>query len=133
MPTRLVKRGRPEPGKAATDPLDRLRENAPRRVPLPVSMAEAMSAVMAERRKLNRSKRTRVARAFYIALEELGLKAPQGTEVYAVKDGTVRIGTTSPAVAHQLGVVYRAELLKGMQRLLEGKDTLLRLAVKPKA
>lgn len=136
MATRLVKRTRKTPAEAAKEPLARLRENYPRRSSQPVSMAAAVTAYLTEFRKLNKSRRTRLQGALELALAEIpGIEvAPGQVQVGSVgKDGTVHITVASGALAHELGVVYKRELLGKMRQLLQGKDSLAGITVKTAA
>jgi hypothetical protein len=136
MATRLVKRTRKTPAEAAKEPLQRLRENYPRRSTQPVSMAAAVTAYLAEFRKLSKSRRTRLQGALELALADIpGLEiAPGHVHVGSVgKDGMVHITVDSPTLAHELGVVYKRELLDNMRQLLQGKDSLAGITVKAAA
>jgi hypothetical protein len=135
MATRLVKRARVTPKKSASEPLERLRENAPRRRSAPVSFACALSALMKERTRVNRSRRTRVQRAWEMALLDvsgLAEDSARHTQVWGAKGGVVNVAVDSPALAHELGVVYKAQLLAAMQALLDGKDTITGLIIRPR-
>lgn len=136
MATRLVKRTRKTPAEAAKEPLQRLRENYPRRSTQPVSMAAAVAAFLDEYRKLNKSRRTRLQGALELALAEIpGLEVAAGqVQVGSVgKDGVVHVTVASGALAHELGVVYKRELLEKMRALLQGKDSLAGITVKAAA
>lgn len=100
---------------------------------MPVSFACALSALMKDRSSVNRSRRVRVQRAWEMALREVsGLTAnlARHTQVVSTSGGLVRIAVDSPALAHELGVVYKAKLLARMQALLAGKDTITGLAIR---
>lgn len=133
MATRLVKRARKTPSETAKDPLQRARDNYPRRVSMPVSMAHAMNAFLEETRKLNKSRRARLQGALELALAEIpGLDVAPGAAWVAKegKDGVVHIGVDGPTLAHELGVVYKAALLGKLRELLKGKDSLADLSVR---
>lgn len=136
MVTRLVKRTSTAPGQSAKDPLQRLRENYPRRSAQPVSMAAALSAYLTEARKLNKSRRSRIAGALALALAEIpGLEGVgDRAHVFSIgKDGVVHIGVDNPTLAHELGVVYKAALLAKLRELLSGKDSLAGITVRASA
>ncbi|MBE7490706.1 MAG: hypothetical protein HS108_02920 [Planctomycetes bacterium] len=133
MANRLVKRAPKAPLVAPKDPLQRARDNYPRRVAMPVSMAQAMSVFLDEARKLNKSRRARIQGALEIALAEIpGLAGVRDRiKVGGVdKGGTVQLVVDGPTLAHELGVVYKAALLDKLRRLLQGKDSLAGITVK---
>lgn len=133
MATRLVKRARKAPAETSKDPLQRARDNYPRRVSLPVSMAQAMNALLDETRKLNKSRRARLQGALSIALGDIpGLEAvgDRAQIVNVDKTGVVHIAVNGSTLAHELGVVYKSALLNKLRELLHGKDSLAGIVVK---
>lgn len=133
MATRLVKRARKAPAETSKDPLQRARDNYPRRVSLPVSMAHAISAFLDESRKLNKSRRARLQGALELALGEIpGLEnVGEAAQIVNVdKSGVVHIAVTGSTLAHELGVVYKTTLLNKLRQLLAGKDSLAGIVVK---
>jgi hypothetical protein len=132
MTTRLVKRPRISPQQASKDPLERLRQNT-RKPVLPVPFAQALSVLLTEQKRINRSRLQRIRAAWEMAIEQTpGLsEAAKRAEVRNVgKTGAVHVIVDSPALAHELGVVYRSALLACMRELLEGKDSISELVVK---
>lgn len=132
MKTRLVKRPRIDPKHAATEPLQRLRQNA-RAKAMPVSMAQALSVYLVDQKRVNRSRLQRLRAAWELAIEDTdGLsEAAKTAEIRNIsKTGEVLIQVGSPALAHELGVVYREVLLNKLRELLQGKDSISNLAVK---
>ena len=132
MKTRLVKRHQIDPKKAAKEPLQRLRQNA-RSTVMPVSMAHAMSALLTEQKRVNRSRLQRFRNAWELAVDETpGLsEGAKAAEVRSIgKTGEVLVHVISPALAHELGVVYREALLAKLRELLHGKDSVSNLVVK---
>lgn len=133
MANRLVKRTRKTPLETSKDPLQRARDNYPRRVSMPVSMAHAMNAFLEESRKVNKSRRARLQGALELALLEIpGLQGVGNRAQVAniSKDGTVNIVVDSPTLAHELGVVYKAALLNKLRELLKDKDSLAGITVR---
>jgi hypothetical protein len=135
MSTRLVTRPKISPKDAAKDPLTRLRQNA--RSPLmPVPFAQALSVLLTEQRRVNRSRLLRLRGAWEMAIDQipgLNAEAAKRADVRSVgKSGEVRVTVDSPALAHELGVVYREKLLDRMRALLEGKDSISNLVIKPR-
>lgn len=133
MATRLVKRARKAPAETSKDPLQRARDNYPRRVSLPVSMAHAMNALLDETRKLNKSRRARLQGALAIALGDIpGLEnVGEAAQIVNVdKSGVVHIAVSGSTLAHELGVVYKTALLNKLRELLHGNDSLAGIVVK---
>ncbi|MCZ7604494.1 MAG: hypothetical protein M5U25_00175 [Planctomycetota bacterium] len=132
MTTRLVKRPKISPQQASKDPLERLRQNA--RTPvLPVPFAQALTVLLTEQKHVNRSRLQRIRAAWEMAVEQTpGLSAAaRRAEVRSIgKTGAVQVLVDSPALAHELGVVYRGALLACMRELLQGKDSVSELVVK---
>lgn len=132
MATRLVKRPRIDPATASKDPLERLRQNT--RAPLaPVSFAAAVSAYMGEQRRNNRSRLQRLRNAWELAVEQIpAISESAGkADVRAVaKTGAMIVTVDNPALAHELGVVYRSILLAKLRELLHGRDSISELTVK---
>jgi hypothetical protein len=132
MATRLVKRPPNDPRKAPADPLARLRANAHR--PMPVSFAQALSVHLGELKRVNRSRLQRLRNAWRLAIESVsGLNAESASraEVRNVtRTGAVHVTVSNPALAHELGVVYREALLTRMRELLEGRDSISDLVVR---
>jgi len=132
MTTRLVKRPKISPQQASKDPLERLRQNA--RTPvLPVPFAQALTVLLTEQKRVNRSRLQRIRAAWEMAVEQTpGLSAAaRRAEVRSIgKTGAVQVLVDSPALAHELGVVYRGALLACMRELLQGKDSVSELVVK---
>lgn len=134
MTTRLVKRPKISPQQASKDPLERLRQNA-RKPVLPVPFAQALTVLLTEQKRVNRSRLQRIRAAWEMAVEQInGLsEAAKRAEVRNVsKTGAVHVVVDSPALAHELGVVYRNRLLELMRELLAGKDSVSELVVKPR-
>jgi hypothetical protein len=135
MTTRLVRRPQISPKDAAKDPLERLRQNA-RNLLMPVPFAHALSVLLTEQRRVNRSRLLRLRGAWEMAVEQipgLSTEAANRADVRSVgKSGEVRVTVDSPALAHELGVVYREKLLDRMKALLEGKDSISNLVIKPR-
>jgi hypothetical protein len=135
MTTRLVKRSRVDPKDAAKDPLTRLRQYA-RKPVMPVPFAQALTVLMADQKRLNRSRLLRLRAAWEMAIDQIsGLnhEAAKRAELRSVgKSGEVRVTVDSPALCHELGVVYRDQLLRRMRALLEGKDAISALVIKPR-
>lgn len=132
MATRLVKRSRFEPQNAAKDPLTRLRQNA--RTPvMPVSFAAALDAFATEQRRNNRSRANRLRHAWELAIEQLpGVPAAAKDAELRSRDGRLTVTVDSPAMAHELGVVYRAALLAKL-REIDDRDTIIDLTVKARS
>lgn len=135
MAARLVKRKRTKPQDAATDPLERARENNPARRSQPVSFAHAMNALMIEQRKVNRSRLQRLRAAWEMAVE--GVKGLSPAAKYAevrslAKSGEVQVTVYNPSIAHEVGVVYKAAILKQLREILTGKDSVSGIKVKTK-
>lgn len=133
MANRLVKRTRKTPLETSKDPLQRARDNYPRRVSMPVSMAHAMNAFLEESRKVNKSRRARLQGALELALLEIPGLQGVGSRAQVAnisKDGTVNIVVDSPTLAHELGVVYKAALLNKLRELLKDKDSLAGITVR---
>lgn len=133
MANRLVRRSYKTPVQASKDPLERLRENYPRRASQPVSMAQAVSAFLGEFRKLNKSRRARIQGALELALGDLpdvGGDATHARVDNISKDGVVHVTVEGSTLAHEIGVVYKAALLQKMRALLQGKDSLAGIVVK---
>lgn len=132
MTTRLVKRPKISPQQASKEPLERLRQNA--RTPvLPVPFAQALTVLLTEQKRVNRSRLQRIRAAWEMAVEQTpGLSAAaRRAEVRSIgKTGAVQVLVDSPALAHELGVVYRGALLACMRELLQGKDSVSELVVK---
>jgi hypothetical protein len=133
MGNRLVKRARIDPQTASKEPLERLRQNT--RTPLsPVSFAAALSAYIGEQRRNNRSRLQRVRNAWALAVESVpGVNAEPAAQadVRAVaKTGAIQVTVDNPALAHELGVVYRSALLERLRELLKGRDSVSGLTVK---
>lgn len=135
MANRLVRKPKTEPRRSAADPLERLRQNARRRPAMPVSMARALTALMSEQKRVNRSRLQRVRGAWQIAIDEtdgVHENAAKSAEVRSVsKTGEVRVTVRNPGLAHELGVVYRKVILERMRELLQGKDSISNLVVRP--
>ncbi|MCA8912203.1 MAG: hypothetical protein KDB82_10890 [Planctomycetes bacterium] len=132
MTTRLVKRPRIDPRKSDKDPLKRLRQNT--RTPLvPVPFAQALTVLLSEQKKVNRSRLQRVRGAWEMAIQQIeGIHAAAAkqAEVRSVsKTGVVKVTVGNPGLAHELGVVYRETLLAKMRELLQGKDSVSDLVV----
>lgn len=136
MTKRLVHKPRITPAKAATKPLERLRQNTRRRPAMPVSFAHALSSLMDQQKRINRSRLQRVRGAWEMALEQVEgvhADAAKSAEVRSVsKTGEVHVTVANPGLAHELGVVYRKALLDKMRELLQGKDSISDLIVKPR-
>ncbi|MBX3473971.1 MAG: hypothetical protein KF754_06270 [Planctomycetes bacterium] len=133
MANRLVKRTRKTPLETSKDPLQRARDNYPRRVSMPVSMAHAMNAFLEESRKVNKSRRARLQGALELALLEIPGLQGVGSRAQVAnisKDGTVNVVVDSPTLAHELGVVYKAALLNKLRELLKDKDSLAGITVR---
>jgi hypothetical protein len=135
MTKRLISRRVPHPWQASKDPLTRLRQYA--RAPvMPVSLAQALSVHLADQKRLNKSRRTRLQAAWEMAVEQthgLSAEAAKRAEVRAMANtGEVQVTVDSPALAHELGVVYRAALLKSLRELLAGTVSIAGLRVKTK-
>jgi hypothetical protein len=133
MGNRLVKRTRVAPQTASKEPLERLRQNV--RAPLlPVSFAAALSAYIGEQRRSNRSRLQRVRNAWLLAIESVpGVNATAAAQadVRAVaKTGAIHVTVDNPALAHELGVVYRNALLERLRELLKGRDSVSGLTIK---
>ena len=132
MTTRLVKRPKISPQQASKEPLERLRQNT-RRTVMPVPFAQALSVLLTEQRQINRSRLQRFRAAWEMALEQISgvsAEAAKRAEVRSVgKSGAVRVVVDSPALMHELGVVYRNKLLETMRALLDGKDSISDLQV----
>jgi hypothetical protein len=133
MGNRLVKRTRVAPQTASKEPLERLRQNV--RAPLlPVSFAAALSAYIGEQRRNNRSRLQRVRNAWLLAIESVpGVNATAAAQadVRAVaKTGAIHVTVDNPALAHELGVVYRNALLERLRELLKGRDSVSGLTIK---
>lgn len=135
MATRLVKRTRTDPQHASKDPLERLRQNA--RAPLsPVSFAAAVNAYMLEQRRNNRSRLQRLRNAWELAVGQIPAisQAAAKADVRAVaKTGAMVVTVDNPALAHELGVVYRSVLLAKLRELLHGRDSISELTVKARS
>ncbi|MCA8916926.1 MAG: hypothetical protein KDB90_16155 [Planctomycetes bacterium] len=132
MTTRLVRRPKISPQQSAKDPLERLRQNT-RRPVMPVPFAQALSVLLTDQKRVNRSRLQRIKAAWEIALEQTpGVsKAAKRAEVMSIaKSGAIRVTVDSPALAHELGIVYREALLERMRALLQGKDSISELLVK---
>jgi hypothetical protein len=132
MTTRLVRRPKISPQQSAKDPLERLRQNT-RRPVSPVPFAQALSVLLNEQKRVNRSRLQRIRAAWEMALEQTSgvSQAAKRAEVRSIaKSGAVRVIVDSPALAHELGVVYRDALLDRMRALLQGKDSISELQVK---
>lgn len=132
MTTRLVKRPKIDPQNAAKDPLARLRQNV--RTPvMPVSFAAAMAAFSAEHRRNNRSRGNRLRDAWELAVSQVAgvPRAAKDADVRA-RDGKVTVTVDNPALAHELGVVYRAALLAKMKEI-DNRDTIIALTVKARS
>ena len=132
MTTRLVKRPQISPQKSSKDRLTRLRENT--RKPLsPVPFAQALTVLLSEQKRVNRSRLQRVRGAWAIAVDEtqgVHTDAAKKAEVVSVsKTGSVKVVVGNPGLAHELGVVYRGALLAKMRELLTGKDSISDLSV----
>jgi len=137
MATRLVKRTPIQPENASKDPLQRLRDNNRAAPVMPVSFAKALSVWMAEQRKINRSRLSRVRNAWEVAIDSvpgLNAEAAKRADVRSVaKTGAVIVTVDSPTLAHELGVVYRGALLKKLRELLAGRDSVSDLKVRARA
>jgi hypothetical protein len=48
------------------------------------------------------------------------------------KSGEVQVTVNNPSLAHEIGVVYKSEILEQLRELLEGKDSIAGLKVKTK-
>jgi hypothetical protein len=133
MVTRLVKRPRIDPQSVSKDPLGRLRQNDRRTPVMPVSFAAALNAYMGEQRRSNRSRLQRVRNAWVLAVESVPGVNPNAAraDVRAVaKTGAIVVTVDNPALAHELGVVYREPLLARLRELLQGRDSISGLQVK---
>lgn len=134
MTKRLVYKPRVTPRESAADPLERLRQNARRRPAMPVSFAGALSVLLADQKRINRSRLQRVRSAWEMALDSVPgvhANAARNAEVRSIsKTGEVRVTVRNPGLAHELGVVYRKALLNRMRELLQGKDSISDLVVK---
>jgi hypothetical protein len=135
MPTRLVKKRRNPLETLPEDPLKRLRSMRPQAVALPVSMGHLLSALDDERKRVNRSRKGRLARAWAQALAAVyGPRADdmlRRCEVASFAGGLLRVSTDGPTLAHELGVVRSRALLEALRSALEGKDTVTRLVARP--
>lgn len=132
MTTRLVKRPQISPQKSSKDPLTRLRENT--RKPLaPVPFAQALTVLLGEQKRVNRSRLQRVRGAWTMAIEGVpGVHADAAKKAEAAsvsKTGSLKVVVSNPGLAHELGVVYREALLAKMRELLTGKDSISSLTV----
>jgi hypothetical protein len=132
MATRLVRRPQNDPANAPKDALERLRRNT--RTPLtPVSFAAAVNAYMLEQRRNNRSRLQRLRNAWELAVEQIPAisQTAAKADVRAVaKTGAMIVTVDNPALAHELGVVYRSILLAKLRELLHGRDSISELTVK---
>lgn len=132
MATRLVKREKNDPRNAPADPLARLRDNARR--PMPVPFAQALTVLLTEQKRVNRSRLQRLRGAWEMAVEQvegINAEAAKKAEIRSVgKSGGVQVTVDNPGLAHELGVVYRQPLLNKLRELLEGKDSVSDLIVK---
>ena len=100
---------------------------------MPVPFAQALSVLLTDQKRVNRSRLQRIKAAWEIALEQTpGVsKAAKRAEVMSIaKSGAIRVTVDSPALAHELGIVYREALLERMRALLQGKDSISELLVK---
>ncbi|MDC1142962.1 hypothetical protein OAU50_07715 [Planctomycetota bacterium] len=132
MATRLVKRVRVKTQDAATDALERAQENNPARRSQPVSFAHGLSVLMAEQKRVNRSRLHRLRRAWAIAVDEIsGLSGRAlNAEVRSIaKTGEVQVTVGNPSLAHEIGVVFKSEILRHLRELLTGKDSIAGLKV----
>ncbi len=135
MVTRLVRRSRTDPQTVSKDPLERLRQNS-RAPAMPVSFAAALNVFLGEQRRNNRSRLQRVRNAWALAVEEVPGISPSAADadVRAVaRTGAVVVTVDNPALAHELGVVYREPLLAKMRELLKGRDSISELQVKTRS
>jgi hypothetical protein len=134
MANRLVQRTRQDPQKAPKDLLQRLRDNNRGAPLMPVPFAQGLRAWMAEHRKNNRSRLSRVRNAWEIAIEQvpgLNAEAAARASVRSVsRTGAIVVTVDNPSLAHELGVVYRGALLQKMRELLSGKDSVADLKVR---
>ena len=134
MATRLVKRLQIDPRKASADPLSRLRDNA--RKPMPVPFAQALTVLLTEQKRVNRSRLQRLRGAWEIAIAQvdgINVEAAKKASLRSVaKTGEVLVNLSNPGLAHELGVVYREPLLLKLRELLNGKDSISDLKVKVK-
>lgn len=101
---------------------------------MPVTFAQGLSALNDEQRKLNKSRRTRLAQAWEMALEDIfserAAEIASHCEVRGSFGGSLRISTDSPAMAHELGKVKRQALLEKLRELLTNTETLVGLEVR---
>jgi hypothetical protein len=137
MVTRLVRRPKTEPQSASKDPLERLRQNDRHALLMPVSFAAALNAYMGEQRRSNRSRLQRLRNAWALAIESVpgvNTHAAAKADVRAVaKTGAMIVTVDNPALAHELGVVYREPLLARLRELLKGRDSISELQVKSRS
>jgi hypothetical protein len=132
MTTRLVKRPRIDPRKSNPDPLKRLRQN--KRTPLsPVPFAQALTALLAQQKRVSRSRLQRVRSAWALAVEQVAGVHSDAAKKAVIrsmsKTGVVKVTVNNPGLAHELGVVYREALLNKLRELLQGKDSISDLTV----
>lgn len=103
---------------------------------MPVPFAQALTVLLTEQKRVNRSRLQRLRGAWQIAIEQvegINIEAARKAEVRSVgKTGAVQITASNPGLAHELGVVYREPLLHKLRELLEGKDSVSDLTVKVK-
>lgn len=103
---------------------------------MPVPFAQALTVLLTEQKRVNRSRLQRLRGAWDMAVEQVeGIngEAARRAEVRSVgKTGAVHVIVGNPGLAHELGVVYRDPLLNKLRELLEGKDSVSELTVKVK-
>ena len=103
---------------------------------MPVPFAQALTVLMGEQKRINRSRLQRLRGAWEMAIEQvegISLDAARQAEVRSVsKTGAMFVTVSNPGLAHELGVVYREPLLRKLRSLLEGKDSVSELTVKVK-
>jgi hypothetical protein len=104
---------------------------------MPVSFAAALNAYMGEQRRNNRSRLQRLRNAWLLAIEAVpgvNTHASAKADVRAVaKTGAMIVTVDNPALAHELGVVYREPLLARLRELLKGRDSISELQVKSRS
>ncbi len=137
MVTRLVRRPKIDPQDVSKDPLERLRQNDRHTPVMPVSFAAALNAYIGEQRRNNRSRLQRLRNAWSLAVESVpgvNARAAEKADVRAVaKTGAMIVTVDNPALAHELGVVYREPLLARLRELLQGRDSISELQVKSRS